>query len=830
MHFKKNRAVLSAIVAAAMTSTALMSVTASAERTKENKYGTDTYAKRFLSMYDDVIVNGVENGYLSANNPVSGGFNIPYHAIEELICEAPDYGHETTSEAMSYIVWIAAMNDKITKENAGKIDGVTATKDLAKAWKTLETLIPSADQQGGFFNKTELSSQVAIEDPLDLTTYPHEGTESNTGKNPLHSDLVSAYKSENREYLLHWLADVDDWYGFGGTAEGSKGKLTFINTFQRGDQESCFETIPHPCIETKQYGDPQLGMKFAFQSSCSESWSYTNAPDAEDRAIQAVYAANRWGVGDSSVTSSAAMMGDFCRNDMYDKYYKKLGCQDLNSPSAGDAGKHYLMAWYTAWGGDGSSRHDWAWQIGCSHAHQFYQNPLVAYALITDSGLKSGMKAKGAVQDYTTSLQRQIEFYMWLQSAQGPFGGGATNCYGGNYSKYPNGLTTFYDMAYIEQPVYADPGSNNWTGNQFWATQRLAELYYIVKTEGDTSGVKPGNESLETGLEKILDKWVDFFVSNTEITADGDYSVPSSLKWSGAPDKDWGSSSTYSDNTKLTCEIVGMGNADMGCANSLADTLIYYAKAKGVEASGTVKEGTTLPEKALYTAQQLMDRSWKLGRDDLGMSRLEHNGSLSRIWDQQIYIPSGKSGTYPHGYTVKSGETTFFDLRPMYANLPNYDALHDAYLKDKANGAAIVETTTGTDCSSFKEVEQVDLHYHRFWHAGDDLMAMGAMSLLYPDVTPSNESSTPIDPPADDADWGNTDCSKGDTPYDRVDVADAVLLARFLAEDTTATVSAQGKLNADVVADGALNSDDVAKILKFVARSIEYSEMGTKSK
>ncbi|MCQ2417516.1 MAG: glycoside hydrolase family 9 protein [Oscillospiraceae bacterium] len=87
---------------------------------------------------------------------------------------------------------------------------------------------------------------------------------------------------------------------------------------------------------------------------------------------------------------------------------------------------------------------------------------------------------------------------------------------------------------------------------------------------------------------------------------------------------------------------------------------------------------------------------------------------------------------------------------------------------------------------------------------------------------------TPDDP--NEADWGNTDCSKGDTPYDRVDVADAVLLARFLAEDSTATVSAQGKLNADVVGDGALNSDDVAKILKFVARSIDYDAMGTKSK
>ncbi len=821
MQFKKSRAILSAVLATAMASSALMSVTASAERTKAEKYGEDSYAARFLSMYDDVIVNGVQNGYLSESNPVSGGFNIPYHSIEELICEAPDYGHETTSEAMSYIVWIAAMNDKITKEYAGKIDGVSATKDLAKAWKTLEALIPSASDQGGFWSQNSLSAQVAEEDPLDVKTYPHEGTQSNTGSNPAHSKFTSAYKSEGREYLLHWLADVDDWYGFGGTPEGSKGKITFINTFQRGDQESCFETIPHPSIETKKYGDPELGMKFAFQTSCSESWSYTNAPDAEDRAIQAVYAANRWEVGDNTVTEKAAMMGDMCRNDMYDKYYKKIGCQNINSPSAGEEGKHYLMSWYTAWGGDGSSQHSWAWQIGCSHAHQFYQNPLAAYGLLYDSGLSKGMKATDAAKDYTTSLQRQIEFYMWLQSAEGPFAGGATNCYNGKYDTYPSGLTTFYDMAYIEHPVYADPGSNHWTGNQFWATQRLAELFYLVKQD-NKSDVKPGGLALDAALEKILDKWVNYFVTNTKFEGE-DFSVPATLNWTGAPDKDWGANSSYYENTDLHCELVNSGNSDLGCANSLADTLIYYAKAKGVDGSAAYEEGSSLEEKALYTAKQLMDRSWKLGRDDKGMSRTEHNGSLARFWEQEVYIPAGKSGKYPHGYTVQNG-AKFIDLRPMYENVEGYEELHNAYLADKQKGAAIVESTTGTNCDAFTNVADVDLHFHRFWHAGDDLMAMGAMTLLYPDVKPEEV------PPVTKVDWGNTDCSDGDTPRDRVDVGDAVLLARFLAEDSTATITEQGQKNANVVTGDGLTSADTTKILKYVAFMIDYEELGTASK
>ncbi|MCQ2416322.1 MAG: cellulase family glycosylhydrolase [Oscillospiraceae bacterium] len=69
------------------------------------------------------------------------------------------------------------------------------------------------------------------------------------------------------------------------------------------------------------------------------------------------------------------------------------------------------------------------------------------------------------------------------------------------------------------------------------------------------------------------------------------------------------------------------------------------------------------------------------------------------------------------------------------------------------------------------------------------------------------------------ADWGNTNC---DTT---VDVADAVLLSRYVAEDKTAEVSSEGKLNADVTGDGKLNSQDVVKILRFVARMITAEEL-----
>ncbi|MFR0949543.1 MAG: glycoside hydrolase family 48 protein [Ruminococcus callidus] len=69
-----------------------------------------------------------------------------------------DYGHETTSEALSYLVWAAAMRDNIVNDASKGEVTVKNTKDastesigdLAKAWKTMEaTMIP--DQQGGNF-------------------------------------------------------------------------------------------------------------------------------------------------------------------------------------------------------------------------------------------------------------------------------------------------------------------------------------------------------------------------------------------------------------------------------------------------------------------------------------------------------------------------------------------------------------------------------------------------------------------------------------------------------------------------------------------------------
>ena len=59
----------------------------------------------------------------------------------------------------------------------------------------------------------------------------------------------------------------------------------------------------------------------------------------------------------------------------------------------------------------------------------------------------------------------------------------------------------------------------------------------------------------------------------------------------------------------------------------------------------------------------------------------------------------------------------------------------------------------------------------------------------------------------------------GDTNTDgSVDVADAVLNARFYAEDREAVITDQGRINGDVNGDGNIDSEDITQILEYISR------------
>ncbi len=73
--------------------------------------------------------------------------------------------------------------------------------------------------------------------------------------------------------------------------------------------------------------------------------------------------------------------------------------------------------------------------------------------------------------------------------------------------------------------------------------------------------------------------------------------------------------------------------------------------------------------------------------------------------------------------------------------------------------------------------------------------------------------------PVPSADWGDTNTDG------KVDVSDAVLIARYLVSDVTATITDQGIRNSAVTNGTSVVSDDITKILRFIAKIINKDEL-----
>ncbi|MFE1911222.1 glycoside hydrolase family 48 protein [Streptomyces anandii] len=630
-----------------------------------------TYDARFLDLYGKIT--DPANGYFSPQG-------IPYHSVETLIVEAPDYGHETTSETYSYLLWLQAMYGKVTGDWS-KFNG---------AWALMEKyMIPThADQPtNSFYDASKPATYAPEEDTPDQ--YPAKLDPSvAVGSDPIAGELKSAYGTDD-VYGMHWIEDVDNVYGYGdtpgGTCEGgpSAGGPSYLNTFQRGPQESVWETVPQPTCDAFEYGGKNGYLDlFTGDSSYARQWKYTDAPDADARAVQAAYWADVWARaqgkgGDVSATvAKAARMGDYLRYAMYDKYFKKIGsCVGASACPAGTGkdASHYLLSWYYAWGGATDTSAGWAWRIGSSHVHGGYQNPLAAYALSSYADLRP--KSATGAADWAKSLQRQLEFYQWLQSSEGAIAGGATNSWQGRYATPPAGTPTFYGMYYDWQPVYHDPPSNQWFGFQAWSMERVAEYYQ-----------QTGNATAKA----VLDKWVKWALSRTTVNPDGTYLIPSTLQWCGQPDT-WNASSPGS-NSGLHVTVADYTD-DVGVTAAYAKVLTYYGAKSG-------------DSRAKSTAKALLDGMWDHHRDSLGVAVPETRADYSRFGDA-VYVPSGWSGTMPGGDKVDSS-STFASIRSFYKNDPAWSKI-ESYLE---GGAAPVFT------------------YHRFWAQADTALAMGSYAEL----------------------------------------------------------------------------------------------------
>ncbi|GJF30856.1 cellulose 1,4-beta-cellobiosidase [Kitasatospora sp. NE20-6] len=633
--------------------------------------GTGVYDDRFLQLYNKI--KAPANGYFSPEG-------IPYHSVETLLVEAPDQGHETTSEAYSYLLWLEAQYGRVTKD---------WTK-FNSAWTLMETyMIPThADQPTNSFYNASKPATYAPEHPLP-SDYPSQMDSAVTpGNDPIAAELKSAYGTDDI-YGMHWLQDVDNVYGYGNSPGKCEAGPTdtgpsYINTYQRGPQESVWETIPQPTCDKFTYGGKNGYLDlFIKDTSYAKQWKYTDAPDADARAIQAAYWADTWakaqgnGTQVATTVAKAGKMGDYLRYSFFDKYFKQIG--NCTSPTACPAGngktsEHYLLSWYYAWGGATDSSAGWSWRIGDSSAHGGYQNPMAAYALVNNAALAP--KSATGKTDWTTSLGRQVEFLQWLQSSEGAIAGGATNSWDGAYGTPPAGTPTFYGMSYEEAPVYHDPPSNQWFGFQAWGVERLAEYYYA---SGDAKA------------KAVLDKWVTWALANTTFNANGTFKIPSTLAWTGKPDT-W-NATTPGANTGLHVSVVDY-TQDVGVAGSYAKLLAYYAKKSGNAAAKTA-------------AQKLLDGMWANNQDALGVSVPETRTDYSRFNDS-VSVPSGWTGTMPNGDPINSS-STFLSIRSFLKNDPDF-----AKVQTYLNGGAAPTFT-----------------YHRFWAQADIATALATYGELF---------------------------------------------------------------------------------------------------
>lgn len=118
--------------------------------------------------------------------------------------EAPDHGHETTSEAYSYYLWLEAINGYVTGDFSS----------FNTAFKNLETyIIPTFQPTLGGYNPGSPATYADEKDTPQEYPSPMESGVP-VGQDPLYSELKSAY-GQDFMYSMHWMLDVDNIYGFG---------------------------------------------------------------------------------------------------------------------------------------------------------------------------------------------------------------------------------------------------------------------------------------------------------------------------------------------------------------------------------------------------------------------------------------------------------------------------------------------------------------------------------------------------------------------------------------------------------------------------------------
>lgn len=199
-----------------------------------------------------------------------------------------------------------------------------------------------------------------------------------------------------------------------------------------------------------------------------------------------------------------------------------------------------------------------------------------------------------------------------------------------------------------------------------------------------------------------------------------------------------------------------------------------------------------------YKLYDLTDNAGSAERSDKIMHDLAEAGLISEFytWGQSAYCHQyfGWLSYGEDGFDKEKVENYLKDHAP---NCTVSEHIREAAFPETNLTWKDYELVPSEDMSFTEQFELVADIYEAtgirpaFWSCGDVLQTFGQNALAI----------------------------AGDVSLDgSVDVADAVLLARFCAEDAAVTITETGQKNADANADGSITIEDVTAILRIVAK------------
>jgi hypothetical protein len=429
--------------------------------------------KRFIILWKNI--HDPKNGYFSDSG-------IPYHSIEKFIIDSVDYGHHSTSETITMVLWLDILYAKLTKD----------WNYFFHTWDIIEKyFIPSQEEQPNvqYYNPLKPSSVTPVYNDPHLYPVPILRDKS-VGADPLYAELDLKYGKT--VYLMHELLDTENWFQF------KKKNPVKIQLFGKGPRESIWQTVPHPSFDEEGLG--LKGYADLYIKTDVPQWSYASDNESDMQLIQAMYwalqFAHEQNVPLDQYISKTKKLSDFLRYGLYHTFFQTISSND-------DC--HYLLSRTINWGGSIHSQNKWSWRLAYNQIPLSSQNPVATYFLIQLDNHSVWQR----------SLPRQLELYEWLQSKDGCLGDGV------EFERTNIKPGPFHGLTYQTFPDLKISSTNEWVGSQYSSIERLAEYYYIT-----------GNGKAKKILQKWM-SWIDPYLN--AFNQDKTLLIPSYISFKNTP-------------------------------------------------------------------------------------------------------------------------------------------------------------------------------------------------------------------------------------------------------------------------------------------------------